>query len=345
MKEVLERKTSIDRSTLPEDFNESGKLTEVAPDVFRLKIKLPMGLDHVNIWFLKDNDKWVIVDTGINSSSVIAIMKDAIDSFCGGKISKVFVTHFHPDHIGLAGWIEENYQAELYMSEQEWLLASLLFRDTNNTFSKNYLRVLQRNGFDQEALNEFSQNHPRLITYPVPLSINELRHNQKIVLNNSVWEVFLCGGHSPAHVCLYCKEKKLLISGDQIMPDITTSLSFLVYKPMANPLKDYFDSLLLLEALESDLLILPSHGAPFYGFHKRIKEVREIFHKNLQILVETLVSPYCMPDLIRKFYPQELNMYQKRFVNEKYFAYLTFLKEDGRISSFIKNDIFYYQKI
>ena len=110
---------------------ELGEAQEIAPGVFWLRLPLPFVLNHVNVWLLADGDGWTLVDTGLKSSKIEALWRQIMSDPFGGKpLKRIIGTHFHPDHIGLAGWFEEHWQVPLWMTRLDWSMGRMLQLDS-----------------------------------------------------------------------------------------------------------------------------------------------------------------------------------------------------------------------
>ena len=109
-----------------------GRTQPVAPGVHWIRLPLPFSLDHINVWALDDGEGWVLVDTGTRTDGVVA----AWEALLGRPplerpLTRVFVTHMHPDHVGMAGWLTRKYGVPLWMSRLEYLSCRILVADTS----------------------------------------------------------------------------------------------------------------------------------------------------------------------------------------------------------------------
>lgn len=255
---------------------EKGALQPVGEGVWWLKMPLPFDLDHINLYLLEESDGWVIVDTGLGGQVSRDIWQRVLSETLAAKpLKRVIVTHYHPDHIGSAGWLCQHYQVPLLISQKEYDCAALqLVQAANSEPQQAYLHAL---GVEQEeAAPVIKASAGVLHMYdPLPESYQPLSHNQLLNIGNRQWRVQLADGHSPAHATLYCAELNLLISGDQVLPRISSNVSVRMDSPDANPLACWLSSLETLKALPEDTLVLPAHDAPFYGLHRRLVSLQK----------------------------------------------------------------------
>ncbi len=285
-----------------------GEPQEVAEGVYWVRFSMPMSLDHINLWLLEDGDGWTIVDTCLDLKSARETWEQLFDGFMQGKpVKRVICTHLHPDHVGLAGWLTERFDSELWMSREEFLMCRAMAADTGRTAPDVALRFYKAAGYNEEQLEKYKQkfgNFGRAI-YPMPESFRRLIDRETITIGGRYWQVIIGAGHSPEHATLYCPALKLLISGDQVLPRITPNVSVFPTEPKGDPLTEWLQSSnRLREILPDDLLVLPAHEAPFQGLHVRVNQIIESHKRDLSSLWDYLSEPKravdCYPALFKR---------------------------------------------
>jgi glyoxylase-like metal-dependent hydrolase (beta-lactamase superfamily II) len=255
---------------------ELGETIEVAPGIHWIRMRLPMQLNHINLWLLEDGDGWTVVDTGIRDEITADAWKTLFAGAMGGKpIKRVIVTHLHPDHIGLAGWLVRRFGVELWMSRTDYLMCRNLVADTGVEAPQEGIRFYRAAGFNDEEIEAYKTRFGGFGS-----------------------------GHAPEHICLWSKTDNLFISGDQILPRISSNVSLFPTEPSANPLKDWLDSCAKLEALlPAETLVLPSHNEPFRGVKLRLQELIAGHETGMEKLVAICAEPKraveCFPALFR----------------------------------------------
>lgn len=269
---------------------EVGKLTPIAPGVYLLRLPMDLGLDHINVYLLEDNDGWYVVDTGLASKSVKAIWLKVIDESLGGKPLKGLIcTHFHYDHASLAGWMMEQFNIPLYMSSGEYLwmraLATSRHQRVDSDLRPYYLSQDVPEPITDEIL-QLIEHDPLSGLYPS--SFQRVRDGDVFHIKGKQWEVVMGEGHSPEHICLYDAQSDLLIAGDQLLPEISSSIFVNEIEPLADPLRGWLSSLNKLSALPNQTQVLPAHGGVFVGVHQRTAEIRELHDKRLKQVVTAL---------------------------------------------------------
>ncbi|HAU68310.1 MAG TPA: MBL fold metallo-hydrolase [Gammaproteobacteria bacterium] len=285
---------------------EHGEPFEVAPGVFWLRMPLPISLDHINLWLLKDHDGWTIVDCGLGSPVCEEVWEIVFEHFMSPQdVKRIIVTHFHPDHIGLAAWLAERCDVKVHISVGEYrLYRSILTRDSQDleTQARSYLTELN---FPEDF-------HDRLISF---FSADEKPANKRVTkdivefmcegdvfdIGGSLWRIVCGNGHSPEHCCLYNKEHGVLISGDQAIPRISSNVSVYLANRHDDPLGDWISSCeKLRDTIPNDTLVLPSHQEPFKGLQERMQQLIDDHHAQLNRLRISLKENVQTIDQLRK---------------------------------------------
>ena len=269
---------SINKIDFPfEEKPEADKWVEIAQGVFGARIPLPWSLNHINVYIFEEEDGWTVVDTGSQGKrgqeTWDALLKGPMQ---GKPVKKVIGTHMHPDHIGLAGWLCEKYDAPFYMTMGEYLTAQTLWLGASEEIPQWDLEFLFRAGVSrsmEEAIKSFGYDSYKKGVYALPAHYERLEDGSEICFGGRRWRVLIGRGHSPEHACLHCLDEPLFLSGDQVLPGITSNVSVYAREPNANPLGHWLASLHRLAELPDDPLVLPSHGLVFKGFKIRCEDL------------------------------------------------------------------------
>lgn len=311
----------------------TGTTLEVAPGILWLRMPLPFALNHINLWLLRDGDGWTVVDTGFGLAEVQAVWEEVL-SRLEGPVNRIVVTHFHPDHLGLAAWLQEKSGAPLYMTAGEYLSGHAVWHEIGVHGTVPMLAQFRAHGLDEERCTalEARGNGYRRGVPAMPMAYERLRDGDSLEIDGQAWRVIVGHGHSPEHMSLYCADSNVLISGDMLLPKISTNISVYAVTPRANALAHYLDSLARL-ARECDprALVLPSHGLPFRGIPERVAELQAHHHERLEVLEANCSTPRSAAELLAALFPRALDTHQTMFAMGEAVAHLNYLEQSGRL--------------
>jgi glyoxylase-like metal-dependent hydrolase (beta-lactamase superfamily II) len=311
-----------------------GSAVEVAPGVLWLRLPLFAALMWINVWAIKDGDSWIIVDTGLGNEKTKEAWSAAFGSALGSRPPRqVIVTHMHPDHCGLAGWLCQRYAASLSMSRLEYLSCRVLAADTGRPAPEDAIAFVRASGWSEVSVERYRERFGFFGKFisPMPDSFQRLEDGQVLRLGPYSWTVVMGNGHSPEHACLYCAELKLLISGDQVLPRISSNVSVYPTEPHADPLKDWLQSLAKVKrSVPDDVLVLPSHNSPFLGLHERIDELARQHAEGLEKLKAVLKEPKRTVDVFGALFNRPITEELLGMASGEALAHLHYLEYQGQ---------------
>ena len=326
----------------------TGATVELAPGLRWLRMPLPFALDHINLWLLEDavedgvedgvEDQagWSAVDCGVATDATRAAWDQVLAGLPGQRLLRVFATHCHPDHVGLSGWLCGRFGAPLWMSTGEYGFARMMAAALPGVDGTAAIPHFQRHGLADPALLEQMrgrrQYYPSLVP-AVPDAYTRLQDGQQLRIGRHGWRVIAGFGHSPEHASLYCEALGVLISGDMVLPRISTNVSVFAVEPEGNPLQLYLDSLGRFANLPADTLVLPSHGRPFRGVHTRIGQLRAHHAARLAEVVDACTAPQSAAAIV-----PPLDAHQLSFALGEALAHLHKLWNDGRLRRLTGSD-------
>jgi glyoxylase-like metal-dependent hydrolase (beta-lactamase superfamily II) len=329
---------------------ESGRALVVAPGVKWIRMRLPFALDHINLWLLRDTldgrEGWTVVDCCIDRDEARAQWEDVFSHELDGlPVLRVIVTHMHPDHIGLAHWLCEKWQVRLWCSATDYHTARLASQSTTGFGGDRAAAFFASHGMtspdDLARIRERSGYYPNLVP-SVPLAYARLMDGQTVPIGGRGWRCISGFGHAPEHMALYSDEIQTLISGDMVLPRISTNVSVYDTEPEADALKLFLDSLDKFLPLPPQTLVLPSHGKPFTGLHERIQQLGEHHRDRLaEVMAACVQAPCSAMDIIPVLFTRALDLHQITFAMGEAVAHLHRLWLDGQLQRKLDADKVY----
>lgn len=260
-----------------------GATLAVAPAVRWLRMPLPLALDHVNLWLIAEGDGWAAVDTGFDTPPTRAAWTEVLRHH---RLTRLLVTHLHPDHLGLASWLQAETGAPLWMTAAEHVMACRWFDETDGHSPSDLLAYLGRHGLEgprQEGLRRLGNTY-RQGMGALPRSFQPLAEGDGLRIGDLEWRVLAGHGHSPEHASFHCTEAAVLVAGDMLLPRISTHISVLSVADGEDALGRFLASLDHVATLPEDTLVLPSHGLPFRGLRRRVAELKAHHAKRCEAL-------------------------------------------------------------
>lgn len=321
---------------------EPGLTRPIADGVAWVQMPLPFALNHINLWLLRDEidgrQGWTIVDCGVAREDTKALWERVFETSLDGlPVLRVLVTHMHPDHIGLADWLCQRWQAPLWISMTDFMTASFWSSRAGGSGAggEGAVAHFARHGLidpeSQAKIRERSNYYLGLVP-SVPPRFTRLMHGDTVRIGRHDWRVITGYGHAPEHVSLFCADLNLLISGDMVLPRISTNISVFDHEPDANPLPLYLKSLEAYADLPEDTLVLPSHGRPFTGLHERIRQQQEHHAERLaEVLAACREGPRSTTDIVPVLFKRALDLHQLTFAMGEALAHLHALYHAGKL--------------
>jgi glyoxylase-like metal-dependent hydrolase (beta-lactamase superfamily II) len=315
-----------------------GSALEVAPGVHWIRMPLPYALDHINLWSLDDGAGWAIVDTGVRTDDTMLLWRELFANAPDRRpMTRVFVTHLHPDHVGMAGWMTRKLGVRLWMTRLEYLTCRVMVSDTGREAPPDGIEFYRRAGWGDAALESYRVrfgNFGKHI-HALPDSYRRLADDEVLRIGANDWRVVTGNGHSPEHACLHCPALKLLISGDQVLPRISSNVSVFPFEPDADPMRDWLASLdKLKREVPDDVLVLPAHNEPFRGLHARLDALARGQERALERLRRALAQPKRAVDVFGALFARridEANLALLNMATGESMACLNYLLHRGEV--------------
>ena len=319
----------------------TGEVIELAPGVRWLRMPLPFALDHINLWLLRDRaedgrEGWAVVDCGVANDSTRAAWDRVFAHHLDGlPVLRVIVTHMHPDHIGNAQWLTERWGCRLWISATDWYAARLASQSTTGFGGDDAAAFFGEHGLvDPEAIAKVRGRggYYASMVPQVPRRFRRMMDGQTLRIGDHSFSCIAGYGHAPEHISLHCAELGILVSGDMLLPRISTNISVIDLEPEANPLPLFLASLARLRALPEDTLVLPSHGKPFRGAHERVRQLEAHHERHFdEVVAACRAKPCSAADLLPVLFRRHLDLHQTTFAMGEAVAHLHALVGMGRL--------------
>lgn len=312
-----------------------GTLLPVAPGVHWLRMPLPFDLNHINLWLIEEEGSWTLVDTGLGNRATREAWESAFGAALGGKpIRRILVTHYHPDHAGNAAWLSERFGASLLMTRGEFLTVHAVLHGVASFSAAASSALFRANGLSGDAADSLLARGDlyRKLVPAFPGAHRRLMAGASVLLGGDEWRVMVGYGHAPEHASLYCESRNVLISGDMLLPKISTNVAVRPIDPMADPLGQFLESIDQYRNLPADTLVLPSHGLPFRGAHERVATLQAHHQDRLQAILEACrQAPKTAADLLEVLFRRKLDEDQIFFAMGEAIAHVHRLYYAGKL--------------
>ena len=326
---------------------EGGRVVEVAEGVYWLRMPLPFALDHINLWLLRDVidsvEGWTLVDTGFGDAFTRALWNTHFtDTLEGLPLLRVIVTHYHPDHMGNAAWLLERVAGprQIWMTQGEFGAAHLVWNQCVNRMDE-YAALFARHGMpvDDAEVQGARGNIYRIGVPALPQQFRRLLSGDNVRIGKCDWRVIVGLGHAPEHASFFCASLDLLITGDMLLPRISTNVSVNAQEPEGDPLALFLSAITVYTRLPGDTLVLPSHGLPFIGIRPRVDALAEHHRARLaELQAAASGDPVTAHDLLPVLFRRELDVQQTFFAMGEAIAHLNHLWYQRRLARSIGRD-------
>jgi glyoxylase-like metal-dependent hydrolase (beta-lactamase superfamily II) len=320
---------------LGEALPEPGHCIQVAPGIKWIRMALPFALNHINLWLLRDRqageqgfvEGWSIVDCCIHKDDAKVQWESIFENELDGlPVLRVIATHMHPDHIGLAHWLCDRWNAPLWISATDYQVARFGCMGPTAFGGERAAEFFAAHGLNQsdmvEQIRARTNYFPSLVP-SVPESYHRMLDGGTLRVGSHQWKCISGYGHAPEHIALYCADLKVLIGGDMMLPRISTNVSVYESEPEANALALFLESIDKFAPLPADTLVLPSHGKPFTGLHRRIEQLHEHHRDRLvEVMEACAAAPSSAADIIPVLFKRTLDLHQITFAMGEAVAHL-----------------------
>ena len=314
-----------------------GGLAEIAPGVLWLRLALPFQLDHVNVYLIEDGPGWAVLDTGVADLRTRTVWESVLaERLRGRPLTRLIVTHYHPDHVGLAGWLTDRFGLELSMSQTEFLFCQNMRHNPAALGAAAHRDFYRQRGVDAAAIDSImgrGHGYTKLTT-ELPPVYRRLIAGEHLRIGGRDFEILSGGGHAPEQVMLLNRDEGLFLAADQVLARITPNIGVWPWEPQADPLSDYLRSLAeLRRQVPDDVLALPAHNLPFYGLHQRLADLeRHHALRCAEIATACTAAPRTVAEVLPVLFPRALDAHQTGFAFGEVLAHVNYMLHRGEVA-------------
>jgi glyoxylase-like metal-dependent hydrolase (beta-lactamase superfamily II) len=314
-----------------------GVPVEIAPGVLWLRVALPFALNHVNIYLIEDGAGWAILDTGLADERTMELWTHVFDTqLQGRKPTKLIVTHSHPDHVGLAGWLCARHDIELWMSQVEFLQAQNLRYNPAAIGRGHHRDFYVQHGLEESAIDSvLTRGHSYIrMTTEMPAAFNRLIPGRTMKIGGRMFEIMTGEGHSNEQVMLLCRDEALFFAADQVLAKISPNIGVWPWEPKADPLGAYLASLAKLRAeIDDNVFVLAAHNLPFYGLHTRIEQLMAHHEARCGDIIRGCAArPITVAEVLPVMFNRPLDAHQTGFAFGEALAHVNYLAATGDLT-------------
>ena len=314
----------------------TGEAVEIAPGILWARIPLPFRLNHINVYLIEDGNGWAVLDTGIDNAATRAVWDALVAGpLAGRRFTRLIVTHFHPDHIGLAGWLCERFELPLLTTQTSYLSCANISLSPGALDAKPYRDFYLRHGLDAATTQRVAtQGHNYLkMVSGLPPTFRRIVAGDRLDIGGRAFDVLTGNGHAPEQAMLYCAADNFFLAADQVLAKITPNISVWAVDPEGDPLGLYIRSLGEIKMqIPADALVLPGHQLPFQGLHIRSDQLIAHHEARCAAIAEACrAQPRSAAELVPVLFHIDLDPHQMSFAFSEVQAHVNYMLRRGEL--------------
>ncbi len=327
---------------------EPGHVVAVQEGLWWLRMPLPIALDHINLWLLEEPGGYSLVDTGMATAAAREIWEQLANTLLLERpLTRILLTHLHPDHAGLAAWLQRRFGVPVWTSAATLAQLRILLAETSPQTLAQRLAFFARHGVEpvaQMAGSLGSRGYQESVS-GVPEAGRLMQDSDITPIGSRHWRWLETGGHAQGHLCLHAAQpQSVLIAGDQVLPSISPNIGLTPLTADPNPLATYLASLERLSALDASTLVLPSHGRPFVGLTARATEIRQHHERQIAKLLAACVTPLTAFECLPFLYRRQQRGFNLFLAMGEALAHLEYLACSGQFERLIEQSVTRYRR-
>jgi glyoxylase-like metal-dependent hydrolase (beta-lactamase superfamily II) len=327
---------------------EPGQVVAVQEGLWWLRMPLPISLDHINLWLLEEPGGYSLVDTGMATAAARALWEQLANTLLLERpLTRILLTHLHPDHSGLAAWLQRRFAVPVWTSAATLEQLRILLGETTPQTLAQRLAFFAGHGVEPvaEMAGSLGSKGYQESVSGVPEAGRLMLDNELTPIGGRDWRWLATGGHAHGHLCLHAAQpRSVLIAGDQVLPSISPNIGLTPLTADPNPLATYLDSLERLSALDASTLVLPSHGRPFVGLAARATEIRRHHERQMAKLFEACHTPLTAFECLPFLYRRQQRGFNLFLAMGEALAHLEYLTCSGQFTRLVEHSITRYQR-
>jgi glyoxylase-like metal-dependent hydrolase (beta-lactamase superfamily II) len=321
-------------------------ISEIQTNFYRITLRMPYRLKHVHAYLLVQDKELALFDTGLNMPGAYEMLEKNLAGagFSINDIRHIYLTHVHTDHCSMAGLLQKNTGAKIYLSAAAF--------DEYQHFRKADSAVEQlkkfyaRQGMPSDKIDMVIEEYEDIRGIITEFHANDFLQNNEIrEFGKWKFEVISTPGHAAGHVCFFFRKESFLLAGDHILPYIAPILSPDIFDDDFRPLATYLDSLSDIEKLPI-ATIYPGHGNAFIDFKERLEEIRHHHQKRKKMIFDYLNTETKTTFAIsHEMFGSTLSDFDKFLALNETLIYLNELKAEKAIKEGMAGNVLVYTRI
>jgi glyoxylase-like metal-dependent hydrolase (beta-lactamase superfamily II) len=306
-------------------------LEKLSNELYQISLPLPFPLKWVHCYLIRGRHGYTVLDTGLHTEEAELIWDKGLEEagISYSDIEQIVLTHYHPDHYGMAGWMQQKTAAPVYISETDYRTSQRFF-SSDRSFGPKLREHYHKHGMDAQTAEAMVPHMNQFLEWVSPQpNVQFIDETKPFRLGDLEYEVIPTPGHSGGHLCFYQQESKDLFAGDHLLQKISPNIS---YYPggAVDPLGQFLESLDKMKTYDIGK-VYPAHGPIYDKPGQRILALEQHHHERLEKMISYLNLEKSAFEVCQWMFGTELSVHQMRFAISEVLAHLQYLKIRGHV--------------